>query len=201
MGSKRAFAISSRRRGLGRVAVFLSVLALALSGCGRSGQGAKTDSEKAGDVEVLNTLLAQELTALETYDRVLPLLRGQPLVVASRFRGQAQAYADAMNKTIRGVGGEADAEAGELEEPGPKTREEALLLAYETENASLAQALDASPRLETAAPRTLAAALAASHAQHVAALRQLLGISLAASVAGIFETGDAPPPGRPAGGG
>lgn len=194
MGTKRVIAISSRRRGLGRVAVFLGAVALVASGCGRSGHGAATDSEKGADVEVLNAVLAQELTTVDAYAQVLPLLRKQALVVAGQFRGQDQAHVDAVTKAIRGAGGETDAEASELEGPAPKTREEALLLAYEEENAALAQALAAAPHLNTPAPRMLAAALAASHAQHLAALRQLLGADLAASVPGAFETGDVPPP-------
>jgi hypothetical protein len=197
MGSKRAFAISSRRRGLGRAAVFLIAVALALGGCGKSGHGAATDSEKAADVEVLNTMLGQELTTVDAYRQVLPLLRGQGLVVTSQLRGQDQAHVDAVTKAIRGIGGETDAEAAELEEPAPKTREDALLLAYEMENASLAEAFDATPHLQTSAPRMLAAALAASHAQHVATLRQLLGVDLTASIPGAFETGDVPPPAPP----
>jgi Ferritin-like domain len=194
MGSKRAFAISSRRRGLGRAAVLLGAVALALGGCGKSGHGAATDSEKAGDVEILSSMLGQELTTVDAYRRVLPLLRGQALAVAGQFSGQDQAHVDALTKAIRGIGGETDAEATELEEPAPKTRKDALLLAYEMENASLSSALDANPHLQTTAPRMLAPALAASHAQHVAALRQLLGADLAASVPDAFETGEVPPP-------
>jgi hypothetical protein len=197
MGSKRAFAISSRRRGLGRAAVLLGAVALALAGCGKSGHGAATDSEKAGDVEILNAMLGQELTTVAAYRQVLPLLHGQALAVTGQFRGQDQAHVDALTKAIRGIGGETDAEAAELEEPAPKTRQDALLLAYEIENASLSSALDANPHLQTTAPRMLAPALAASHAQHVAALRRLLGASLAASVPDAFETGDVPPPSPP----
>jgi hypothetical protein len=201
MGSEQAFAISSRRRGLGRVVVFVAAMALVVAGCGRSGHVAATDSEKAGDVEVLNTVLAQELTNVEGYERVLPLLRASALGVASQFRGQDQAHVDAVTKAVRGLGGATDAEAAEPEDPAPKTAKDALLLAYEAENASLAEALDAAPHLETAAARMLTAALAASHAQHVAVLRQLLGTGLAASVPDPFETGDVPPPAPPIEGG
>jgi rubrerythrin len=198
MGSKRVFAISSQRRGFGRVAVFVVALAIAIAGCGRSGQGASTDSEKAADVEVLNAVLSQELTAVDAYERGLALLRGRSLAVAEQLRGQDQAHLDAITRAIRGVGGETDAEAAEFEPPGPKSEEEALLLAYEEENASLGGALEAVPDLNTPAPRTLAAALAASHAQHLVLLRQLLGASLAASVPEAFEAGDLPPPAPPA---
>lgn len=196
MGSKRVFAISSQRRDFGRVAVFLFALAIVVSGCGH---GAETDSDKAADVEVLNSVLSQELTTVDAYQRALRLLRGGTLAVAGQLRGQDQAYVDAITKAIRGVGGETDAEAAEFEPPGPKTREEALLLAYEEENAALGQALGAAPHLNTSAPRTLAASLAASHAQHLVVLRQLLGSGLAASVPDAFEAGDVPapvPPGK-----
>jgi hypothetical protein len=195
MGSKRVFAISSQRRGFGRVAVFLIALAVVVAGCG---QGASTDSEKAADVEVLNTVLSQELTTVDAYQRALGLLRGRGLAVAAQLRGQVQAHVDAITKAIRMAGGETDAEAAEFEPPGPKSEEEALLLAYEEENASLGEALAAAPDLNTSAPRGLAAALAASHAQHLVALRQLLGASLAASVPEAFEAGDTPSPAPPA---
>ncbi len=197
MGSKRVFAISSQRRGFGRVAVFLIALAVMVAGCGRSGQGALTDSDKAADVEQLNTVLSQELTMVDSYGRALALLRGRNLAIAGQLRGQDQAHVDAITKAIRGVGGKTDAEAAEFEPPGPKEEEEALLLAYEEENASLAAALGAAPHLQTSAPRMLVAALAASHGQHLVVLRQLMGASLAASVPEAFETGDAPPPAPP----
>jgi Ferritin-like domain len=197
MGSKRVFAISRRRRDFGRAVAILSALMLAIAGCGGSGSDAVTDSDKAADVEVLNVLLARELTGADAYARVLPLLHGHALTVAAQFRGQEQAHVDAVTKGIRGMSGETDAEAEELEAPGPKSQEEALRFAYEAENAALEQALDAVPHLNTPAPRALAAALAASHAQHVAVLRQLLGEGLAQAVPDAFENGEAPPPPAP----
>lgn len=194
MGTERSFAISRQRRGFGRAAVFLGALALLLGGCGPKGRGAETDSDKASDVEYLNTFLARELTVLAAYDRALPLLRGRGQVVARQFRGQGQAHLDAITKAIRGVGGETDAEAEELEPVPLKTEQDALLLLYEEENAALSQAFDAVPHMLTPAPSTIAAALAGSHAQHVAVLRQLLGSGLAASVPEPFESGEEPPP-------
>jgi bacterioferritin (cytochrome b1) len=194
VAAKQSF-VSRRRRGFGRAAAFLVVAtALLASGCGHQGHGAATDSEKAADVEILNVVLAQELTTLNAYERALPLLRGPMLVAGREFRGQDQAHADALTKAIRGLGGETEAEASELESPPPRTRADALLLAYEAENAALAEALDAVPHLQATAPRGLAAALAADHAQHLTVLRQGLGAAPAASVPEPFESGDAPPP-------
>ncbi len=155
---------------------------------------AAADSEKAADAEVINDLLARELTAVEAYTQGMALLRGPSLALARRLRGQDQAYIDALTKSIRGLGGKTDAEAGELEPPGPRSRAEALSLAYEEENAALAGALDAAPRLQTSAARALAAALSAGHAQHLVLLRQALGSGPMASVPEPFEPGDLPPP-------
>ena len=84
MGSKRSKCLSRQRRGFGRAAVFLvRRLAILASGCGRPGHGAETDSEKAADVEVLNAILAQELTTIAAYEQALPLLRG-PMLAGSR---------------------------------------------------------------------------------------------------------------------
>lgn len=193
--------VSSKRRGLGRAAAFwllVALIAFPLAGCGRSGQGALTDSEKAADVEILNGALVRELTLIEAYERGLGSLDGQVLALARELRGQSQAHVDALTKAIRGLGGMTDAEAEALEAARPRDRAEALTLAYEEENAALAYALEVAPRLETDAPQTLAAALAASHAQHVALLRQGLGAGIATAAPEPFESGEEPPPGAPA---
>jgi len=195
MGTK----VSRRRRGVAcRAALFFAATALAFAaaGCGKSGQGARTDPEKAADVEILNGLLAQELVLAGAYGRGLERLRGPMLAAAAEFRGQSQAHADALTKAIRGLGGETEAEPGEVEPPRPRPRsqEEALTLVYEEENRALALALEAAPRLRFDAPRTLAAALAGSHSQHLSVLRQGLGASPAGSVPEPFETGEEPLP-------
>ncbi len=202
MGTERKKCLSGRRRGNCRAAVFLALAAaLLVAGCGGSGQAASSAEERAADAEVLNGLLARELTAVASYRRSLPLLRGEALVLAAQLRGQDQAHLDALTKSIRGNGGETEAEASEPEEPGPEDRREALTLAYEEENAALSAAIGAAARLQTSAPRGLAAALAASHAQHLVLLRQLLGTPLPASAPKSFENGEEPPPGAPPPGG
>jgi Ferritin-like domain len=195
MGVRRSTAVSDRRRGGSRaVFVFVAALVFVAAGCGKSGHGAATDSEKAGDVEVLNESLARELTAVDVYTRGLDLLRGRGLALARQLRAQDQAYIDALTKAIRGLGGETDAEAEALEDPPPRDATEALTAAYEAENAALAGSLAAAPRLQTAAPRTLAAALSGGHAQHLTLLRQALGAGLLESAPEPFESGDMPPP-------
>jgi predicted small lipoprotein YifL len=201
MGAKRDSFFQERRHG-GRRAVSLFavvVAAFALAGCGKSGHGAETDSDKAADVEILNGALAQELTAIDAYTRALAVLRGRQLATARELRGQDQAHVDALTKAIRGLGGETEAEASVLEGPPPRGGDDALLLLYEEENAALATALDVSPRLSFPAPRGLSTALAASHAQHLVVLRQALGTGLTEAVPEPFEPGDLPPPAPAAG--
>lgn len=206
MGADRHLRGYGRRRGFRRAAAVLSLCVAAtlpVLGCGKSGQGARTDPEKAVDATILNAALSQELTAVEAYTRGMPLLRGRLRGVGREFRAQEQEYVDALTKAIRGVGGETDAEAGEIDFSGIENRAEFLTLAYELESAALASALDATPRLNTPAPRGLAASLAAAHAQHLVVLRQALGADLAASVPEAFDGGEVPPPGGtpPTGGG
>jgi hypothetical protein len=188
--------LGRQRRGIGRVAVCFIVFALAVlaAGCGSSGDGPPADAEKAADTAVLNEALAQELTTVTAYGRAMALLHGPTLALAAEFRGQDQAHVDALTKAIKGLGGKVEAEARELEPPGPRSRPDALLFAYEGENAALAKALNAAPILLTPAPRTLAASLAASHAQHLAVLRQALGARLTEAAPYALESGYLPPP-------
>jgi hypothetical protein len=195
----------SGRRGCGRAAALLcagSLAALLVLGCGKSGHGADTDPEKGADAALLNSALARELTAAGAYSRGLGLLHGPLRAVGREFHAQEQEYVDAITKAIRGVGGEAEAEAEALDFSGAKDRAGVLGLLYEQESAALASYLDAAPRFNTAAPRALATSLAAGHAQHLVVLRQALGASLAGSVPRAFDGGEVPPPARvpPAGG-
>jgi len=187
--------VSGQRRGFGRVVVVLAaLLALLAGGCGGHGQPT-TDSEKAADAAILNEALAAELTAVAAWDRALPRLRGQALAVGRELRGADQAHVDALTKVIRGLGEEVEAEADELEPARPAGRAAALSLAYEAENAALDQDLAAPARLQTSAPRATAAAVGASHAQHLVLLRQLLGVPLAGAVPQPYESGGEPAPG------
>ncbi len=198
MGADRHLRGYGGRCGFGRTAAVLALCAattLLACGCGKSGHGARTDPEKASDAAILNAALSQELTAVDAYARGRSLLRGRFRAVGREFRAQEQEYVDALTKAIRGVGGETDAEAGELDFAGVEGQAEFLALAYELESAALSSDLGAAPRLNTAAPRGLAASLAAGHAQHLVVLRQGLGAGPAASVPEAFDGGQAPPPG------
>jgi Ferritin-like domain len=186
------------RRGFGRAAAVFALLLTAFlavaGGCGDSGHGAETDPEKGSDAAILNEALGRELTILDAYTHGLPLLRGTERAVARNLRAQEQEYADALTKAIRGLGGDTEAEAEELDLAPVKDQAAFLALAYELESAALAFYVEAAPRLYTSAPRTLDTSLAAGHAQHLVVLRQGLGASAVASVPEGFDGGEVPAP-------
>jgi len=196
------YGLSTRRRDIGRAAVVfaLTLSALVVVGCGGGGHSSAAEAERAADVEVVNGALERELTAVEAFEEGFDRLRGGDLALARRLSRQDQEHVDALNKALRGLGGEVEAEAAELGAVG-RSAADALTLAYEEENAALAYCLDAERRLRTTAPRMLAASIGASHAQHLVVLRQALGISPLASVPEAFEPGDLPPPRPPRKGG
>jgi hypothetical protein len=191
MGRSRSSSHRSGRRGIGRVAALLA-LTLLLAGCG--GGDGESDSEKEADVEFLNTALVRELTLLDAYTRGRSLLNGETAAIGRRFRAHQQEYVSALTKAVRGLGGETDAEMEDLDLSQAKTQADLLTLAYELESGTLAAYQEASPRLFTAAPRTLATAIGAGHAQHLAVLRQALGASPADAVPEAFDGGEVPPP-------
>ncbi len=198
MGGKQIrYSLNGRRRGIGRAAVMFASLTLALgvSGCGDGSDGS-ANGEKAADAEIVNGALERELTAVDAYAPALRLSRGQALAVARQLRGQNQAHVDALTKAMRGLGAPVEAEAAELE-GGRRDRVAALDLAFEQENAALSYYLYAVRHAQTRAPRALSASLAASHAQHLVLLRQVLGAPLTAAAPEAFEPGNAPPPGQP----
>jgi hypothetical protein len=163
-----------RRCGFGRTASFLAIalaaIAVVASGCGDSGHGAETNPEKGSDAEILNEGLSRELTLVEAYTRGNRLLRGPERALGRQLRAQEHEYVDALTKAIRGLGGDTDAEAEEVDFKQVKDQVAFLALAGELENAALDFYVDQAAQLYTAAPRKLDAWLAAGHGGHVALL-------------------------------
>jgi hypothetical protein len=111
------------------------------------------------------------------------------------MRGQAQEQVVALTKAIRGLGGEVEAEAEELDLSEVKDETGFLTFAYELESAAIAAYNDTVVGLQTSAPRRVSASIAANKAQHLVILRQLLGADLLESFPEAFDGGQVPPPG------
>lgn len=174
MGADSSASGYGRRRDHGRAACFLALalaaLALVVAGCGDSGHGAETNPEKGSDAAILNEGLSHELTALAAYTRGAGLLHGRKRALGRQLRAEEQEYVDALTKAIRGLGGDAEAEAEKLDFSQVKDQAAFLALAYELESAARDFYVDQAAHLYTAAPRTLDAWLAAGHGGHVALL-------------------------------
>ncbi|HET9162527.1 MAG TPA: hypothetical protein VFN89_03650 [Solirubrobacterales bacterium] len=162
------------RRGGSRAAPLLTMALVAVllvaAGCGGSGHGAETDPEKGSDAAILNSALGRELTLVDVYERGRGRLRGRDRALDRRLVAEEQEYVDAVTKAIRGLGGETEAEAEEIEPGAVKSRAALWALAYELEASAREFYVDKAAQLYTAAPRTLDAWLAAGHGEHLALL-------------------------------
>lgn len=179
MGADSSAGGRGRRRGSGRAAtafaIALIVVPVVLGGCGSSGHGAETDPEKGSDAAILNAALARELTLREAYTRGGRLLHGRWRPLGRRLRAEQREYVDAITKAIRGLGGDTEAEAEELDLAEVKDQAALLALAAELESAARDYYVDQAAHLYTAAPRTLDAWLAAGHGEHLGVLPPLGG--------------------------
>lgn len=191
-----------RRYFLASIALISTTLLVgpALAGCGGGGDGGggggSAASEKESDAEVLNVAIGQEMTLVDGLEAGLPVLRRpQARALLRQFIAQEREHADGFTKAMRGLGGEVEAEAEELDTSELKSEEDALLLAYQLTSLQLTHFLDDVTHLQMRAPQSFAASIAASEAQHLVALRTLLGADLGESVPEAFDTGEVPPPG------
>jgi hypothetical protein len=170
----------------------VTALVTSFAACG--GDSGEPTVDRAGDVRVLNEILARQLAAVEAYGEALPALEGADMTLARAFRAQEQEHVDATTKTLRGLEGEFDPpeetiEAGEL-----STRGDALGFLYELESATIDAELSAVAKLTVAWPRPLIAAMAANQAQRLVLIRRALGAQLLETVPEAFETGETPAP-------
>jgi len=162
-----------RRCDCGRAAFLVLALlltAVSAAGCGGSGHGAETDPEKGSDAAILNMGLARELTLLGVYTRGNRLLPARRRALGRRLRAEQQEYVDAITKAIRGLGGDTEAEAEEVDLGRVKGAPGLLALATELEDAAVDFYVDEAAHLYTPAPRTLDAWLAAGHGGHLGML-------------------------------
>jgi len=175
-----------------RRALALALLCLGLlGGCGG---GSDSATDKAGDVRVLNEILARQLAAVDAYAEALPALRGADLALARRFRGQEQEHVDATTKTLRGLDAEADPPAETVEAGELATPREAMQFLYELESATIDAELSAVGKLTIGWPRPLVAAMAANQAQRLVLIRRALGAGALDLVPEAFETGETAAP-------
>ena len=179
------------RRGL-LLFLLLSGTAIGLTACGGGDGGSTTD--KAGDVRVLNELLARQLAAVAVYESVARELHGEDLAATRAFLAQEQEHVNATTKTLRGLDAEADPPEETIEVGRLDSRDEAIALLYEMESATVDAELHALAQLTIGWPRPLVASMAANQAQRLVLIRRALGAGPLESIPEAFETGETAAP-------
>jgi bacterioferritin (cytochrome b1) len=163
--------------------------AVFLSACGDDEEEVITSAGiegTGGDVGILNSVLALELTAIEAYTTGAALLKGPVLAAAEQFLAHEQEHANSLTKAINQLGGNADAKPMKLDLSGLRSQTGVLELAIDLENAAIAAYVDAVPKLSTGDLRATAAQIVVNEAEHVSVLQQALG---APPVPTAFVTG------------
>jgi rubrerythrin len=140
-----------------------------------------------GDVAILNSALALELTAVEAYTKGAPLLKGAVLDAGEAFLAQEQEHADGLRTAIQDLGGKASAKKMTLDYSGLKDQTDVLNFATNLENVAIAAYVDAIPKLSSGDLRATAAQIVTNEAEHVFVLLGVLGQE---QVPGAFVTGD-----------
>jgi rubrerythrin len=175
------------RRGFFRGAG-ITVVAGASSYVAACGDDDGTTMAKTGpaDVDVLNSLLELEYTAVAGYRAGAPLLRGEVLASARRFLEQEQAHADALVRAIRQIGGRPIKPKAKYDFPTLSDQTDFLSFASDLEKTTIAVYIDSLPKLTERSLRGTAAAIVTTEAEHLSVIRRALGRSEAPSA---FATG------------
>jgi hypothetical protein len=189
------------RRGL-LAGLAVALLLAGLGGCGGSTQGGEATedtgnagtAEREADVAVLNQVLSRQLGVVAAYERVLHGLGRFDLATPRLFRAQEQEHVDATIRTLRGLGGEVEAEPEEIESSDLESRADYVEFLYEMESATIGAELGAIAKLSTPSARSVLASTAANQAQHLVLLRRELGARPLDTVPVPFENGSVPAP-------
>jgi len=151
-----------------------------LAACGDD-DGDAADGAAAGgefrnpDVEILNSALDLEFTAVAAYRAGAVLLKGSVLAVGRRFLEQEQEHADALSQAIRDLHGTPSRPKPTYDFPQLNSQTDVLRFANDLENTAVAAYIDAIPKLTTPKLRGTAAAIVTNEAEHISVLLGALG--------------------------
>lgn len=172
--SRRRFFHGAGVSVIGSSAVFLAA-------CGdddddeNSGATSETTDAEA-DVEILNSALDLELTAVAAYKAGAKLLKGSVLDAGQKFLEQEQEHADGLSKAIKQMGGTPNKARASYDFPTLSNQEDVLKFAVDLENTAVAAYIDALPKLSDPKLRGTAAAIVTNEAEHISVLLDALGM-------------------------
>jgi hypothetical protein len=184
------------------IALALLALVLLLPACGGGGESTETvdtaalerEAEREADVEVLNQILSRQRAAVRAFDGMIAAMHGRPRALAIRLRTQEEEHTVAILEALRGLDGNEEVEAEEIDAGTRRSEAERLTFLYEVESATIEDELSAIARLDSASARSLLGATVANQAQHLVLLRRALGAKPAEWVPSPFEDGATPAP-------
>lgn len=165
--------------------------AVVLSACSDKNKKTGVDNGAAeqdqADVEILNGALDLELMAVAAYKAGAGLLKGDLLQVIKGFLEQEQEHADALASAIRDADGTPNRAKSSYDFPDLRSERDVLMFAVKLENTAVAAYIDALPKLTKGDLRGTTAAILTSEAEHIAVLRDALGLE---PVPDAFVTGE-----------
>lgn len=183
--------VSRRRFFQASGVTFVGGSAAFIAACGDDDDDETTDATSTGgangDVAILNSALALELTAVEAYGKGAPLLKGAVLDAGGAFLAQEQEHAAGLRTAIEDLGGKATAKKMTLDYSGLRNQADVLEFATNLENVAIAAYVDAIPKLSSGELRATAAQIVTNEAEHVSVLLGALGQD---QVPEAFVTGD-----------
>lgn len=172
--------VSSRRSFLGGSSkLVLSAAAISLLGGADSRSVFGTAEASPNDVTILNSALSAEREAVAAYKlAVTSGLLGQGAKALSQtFQGHHEQHADALEKTVRKLGGPVDQELGSYDFPTDKLVNEKAVLQFaaDLEKGAVSAYLGAVPILDDRNLAKVAASILGDEAMHWSVLRSALG--------------------------
>ena len=174
---------SSRRALLtGAGATLITAGTVALAGCGstaRTGQKAvKTAGQPVqhADLALLNSLLDLERHTVDAYTAGIPLLPRPQAKMAQQFLSEELLHTGELLSLIKAAGGPPPPRKASYDLGHPTDAQQVLELLHGLERAQLSAYLYVIPRLSPAPVRAAAATILSNDSQHIAILRQSLGM-------------------------
>jgi bacterioferritin (cytochrome b1) len=156
-----------------------------IAGCGGRGtaSGATTTTTSQSqttaspaDLDILVAALDLEHMSIAAYAAGIPLLSGNAQRAGKEFLLQELAHAGSLATLIKQAGGKPSAPQSSYDLGNPRGEADVLALLHTVERRVIAAYLDAIPRLPAGLVRAKLVSILANEAQHIAVVRQQLGL-------------------------
>jgi hypothetical protein len=174
---------SSRRALLtGAGATLISAGTVALAGCSSNAKTGQKAVKQAGqpvqraDLALLDSLLDLERRTVAAYTAGIPLLPRPEAKMAQQFLSEELLHTGELLSLIKAAGGLPPLRKASYDLGHPTDARQVLQLLSDLERAQLNAYLYAIPRLRPAPVRAAAATILSNDSQHIAILRQSLGL-------------------------